>query len=358
MEEHWYDLITGVLTAIAVFGSAANLAVIFMIARNKKLSRPVLVQLWNRQCILIMNVACADFILATFGIFMPLVSSVHRQWIFGDLACSIYAFVTTLVGIASETTLAFLALDRALKICQSNWSLRIPKSGLVIIILWIYSFLVSCPPLFGWGEFVQEGPGISCSVDWQSTSWNSMSYIIFLFTMGFLAQIFVMLISYLRIYFTIHQASSTESNRQRYTVAERAERRVACMLTLMVICYLFAWLPYTTVSIAKVWEALMGNSEKLTELNGIYGYLPALLAKSSITYNPVIYVLFNTQICRKGPNYSSNQVNVGETNKTQIQHVTVHQTDIGLLSNPPSQSVTLQMDPVSAENARQSPTAQ
>ena len=68
------------------------------------------------------------------------------------------------------------------------------------------------------------------------------------------------------------------------------------MLTLMVICYLFAWLPYTTVSIAKVWEALMGNSEKLTELNGIYGYLPALLAKSSITYNPVIYVLFNTQV--------------------------------------------------------------
>ena len=42
----------------------------------------------------------------------------------------------------------------------------------------------------------------------------------------------------------------------------------------------------------------MGNSEKLTELNGIYGYLPALLAKSSITYNPVIYVLFNTQVLK------------------------------------------------------------
>jgi hypothetical protein len=38
MEEHWYDLITGVLTAIAVVGSAANLAVIFMIARNKKVT--------------------------------------------------------------------------------------------------------------------------------------------------------------------------------------------------------------------------------------------------------------------------------------------------------------------------------
>lgn len=36
MEEHWYDLITAVLTAIAVIGSIANLAVIFVIARNRK----------------------------------------------------------------------------------------------------------------------------------------------------------------------------------------------------------------------------------------------------------------------------------------------------------------------------------
>lgn len=63
-------------------------------------------------------------------------------------------------GIVSETTLAFLALDRALKICQSTWSLKIPGTGFVIFILWMYSFVVSSPPMFGWGEFVQEGPGI------------------------------------------------------------------------------------------------------------------------------------------------------------------------------------------------------
>jgi c-opsin len=64
----------------------------------------------------------------------------------------------------------------------------------------------------------------------------------------------------------------------------------------MVICFLFAWLPYTVVSMAKVWEALLDNSTMLTELNSIYGFLPAILAKSSIIYNPVIYVLFNTQV--------------------------------------------------------------
>lgn len=48
---------------------------------------------------LIINVACADFFNATFGILMPLTSSIHRQWIFGDLGCNFYAFVTTVVGI-------------------------------------------------------------------------------------------------------------------------------------------------------------------------------------------------------------------------------------------------------------------
>ncbi|XP_046644555.1 parapinopsin-like [Daphnia pulicaria] len=227
----------------------------------------------------------------------------------------------------------------------------------------MYSFVVSSPPMFGWGEFVQEGPGISCSVNWQSTSWNSLSYILFLFITGFFVQISVMLISYMCIYFAIHQITSIEDrrDRRRFTVAGKAESRVACMLTLMVICYLFAWLPYTVVSMAKVWEALLGNSDMLLNLNNVYGYLPALLAKSSITYNPVIYVLFNTQICRKGANYSSNQVNVGEPNKTgagKNHQVTVQQTNIDLLSNPGSQSVTLQMDAVSTEKKIKSPTVQ
>lgn len=36
MEEHWYNLIAAVLTTIAVIGSSANLAVIIIVARNRK----------------------------------------------------------------------------------------------------------------------------------------------------------------------------------------------------------------------------------------------------------------------------------------------------------------------------------
>lgn len=79
---------------------------------------------------------------------------------------------------------------------------------------------------------------------------------------------------------------------------DRAEGRVGCMLTTMVLCYLIAWLPYAVVAILKVSSTLSGEPFSMLQLNGIYGYLPSLLAKSSIIYNPIIYVLFNTQVER------------------------------------------------------------
>ncbi len=70
------------------------------------------------------------------------------------------------------------------------------------------------------------------------------------------------------------------------------------MLLIMLLCFLIAWIPYAIVALAKVFSAFLGKSSILVELNDIYGYIPALLAKSSITYNPVIYAVFNTQVRR------------------------------------------------------------
>lgn len=54
--------------------------------------------MWNRQSLLIVNVACADLIVATIGIIFPLVSSIYHRWMFSELACYIYAFTMDFVG--------------------------------------------------------------------------------------------------------------------------------------------------------------------------------------------------------------------------------------------------------------------
>lgn len=57
----------------------------------------------------------------------------------------------------------------------------------------------------------------------------------------------------------------------------------------MVGAFLVAWMPYTVVSLL----VLFGGSRFITASAAA---APALLAKSSVIYNPIIYVFMNPQV--------------------------------------------------------------
>nr|QYF06555.1 ciliary opsin [Macrobiotus sp.] len=61
------------------------------------------------------------------------------------------------------------------------------------------------------------------------------------------------------------------------------------MVILMVAAFLFAWMPYAVVSLIVVF----GGDYLITASAAA---APAILAKSSIVYNPVIYVLTNARV--------------------------------------------------------------
>nr|QYF06567.1 ciliary opsin [Macrobiotus sp.] len=61
------------------------------------------------------------------------------------------------------------------------------------------------------------------------------------------------------------------------------------MVILMVAAFLLAWMPYAVVSLIVVF----GGDHLITASAAA---APAILAKSSIVYNPVIYVLTNAKV--------------------------------------------------------------
>ena len=67
----------------------------------------------------------------------------------------------------------------------------------------------------------------------------------------------------------------------------RAELRVVCMVATMIISFLLAWTPYSIVSLMTTFGKSVSPPAAL---------IPALIAKSSTCYNPVIYVGLNTQV--------------------------------------------------------------
>ena len=68
------------------------------------------------------------------------------------------------------------------------------------------------------------------------------------------------------------------------------------MVAVMVIAFLVAWVPYATFAILKIIAAVRGQSSPVANMKSLTAYLPALLAKSSIIYNPIIYAVCNTQV--------------------------------------------------------------
>ncbi|CAD7086887.1 unnamed protein product [Hermetia illucens] len=276
MEPWGYLLAAAVLLLIGLVGFTLNLIVVILMCRH--------IKLWTPMNMILLNLVCSDLSVSIIGNPITLTASIFQGWIFGRTMCKAYGFFMALLGITSITTLTVLAYERYTLITFPVTSQQLTTRGalIAIFLIWLYSLLLTSPPLFGWGAYVNEAANISCSVNWESQTWNATSYIIFLFFFGLVVPVIVITYSYLKIALTIRQTS------KRLGRKSRAERRVATMVAIMIMAFLVAWTPYAIF-------ALISQFGPEGLISPAMGVMPALLAKSSICYNPMIYVGLNTQ---------------------------------------------------------------
>ena len=71
--------------------------------------------------------------------------------------------------------------------------------------------------------------------------------------------------------------------------AEKRETRVTKMVLLMITAFTVCWLPYALVCLYK-----MGGGR----MRPLLSVFPLLFAKSSICWNPVIYIFMNHQVIK------------------------------------------------------------
>nr|CAD7197006.1 unnamed protein product [Timema douglasi] len=118
----------------------------------------------------------------------------------------------------------------------------------------------------------------------QSRTLGATTYIVFLFAMGLVVPVFVISFSYLNIIRTMKQHTSLRMGR-----VTKAESKVAFMVGAMIVSFLVAWTPYAILALLIAF----GDPKIVTPGMAV---VPALIAKSSICYNPLIYVGLNTQV--------------------------------------------------------------
>ncbi|KAJ8976786.1 hypothetical protein NQ317_006731 [Molorchus minor] len=286
------------LCLIGFFGFSLNLCVIIFMWRDERI--------WTPLNILLFNLVISDFSVSIFGNPWTFVSSLSYGWVFGKIVCKAYGFFMSLLGISSITTLTVLAFERYIIVSRPFRHRNLTRRGSIYLILgiWIYSLLLTIPPLLGWGKYINEAANISCSVNWEEQSPNAKSYIIFLFAFGLILPLSVIVFSYAHIINTIKRKT------MKIGQVSKAEGRITYMVFFMIVAFLVAWTPYAIT-------ALLVQFGDRSLVSPAAGVIPAVLAKSSICYNPIIYVVLKSQL-RQGVRNFLGLVNVNNTSACEV----------------------------------------
>ena len=157
--------------------------------------------------VFIINLACADMLLAIIGMPFTLTSSITYDWIFGDTWCKVNGMANSLFCIASILTLAAVSVDRYFAILYPfkymAWITKKVAVGMIFYV-WSHAFFMACLPLTSWSKYTFIRSESICTVQWE----YSITYTLFLFSVCFFVPLGVMMFTYLRIFRTAKKQSN------------------------------------------------------------------------------------------------------------------------------------------------------
>lgn len=237
--------------------------------------------------ILICSLVLFDFLQSVLACLLALDAAVSKHWTAGIHGCRFYGFMRTWLGLASILHHASMTAERCLLSPVRDFRLHFLKLFFMVHIgSYLVPFIVGWLPLVGWSGYDFEGNGHHCAIRWEAIDFNHMSFAIFVFTCFFFTLVLIIIIWGVKTYFAVRlihlkAQESWRGDSPLTTASYRAEvktGKIACMVTTR---FFIAWLPYAVVLLLRVSRQTISLVD--TEI-------PALLAKGSLIYNPIIYV--------------------------------------------------------------------
>uniref|UniRef100_A0A3Q3AT21 Opsin 7, group member a n=1 Tax=Kryptolebias marmoratus TaxID=37003 RepID=A0A3Q3AT21_KRYMA len=248
----------------------------------------------------IINLAVSDLGLTLSLYPLAISSSFYHRWLYGKTVCSIYAFCGMLFGLCSLTTLTLLSMVCFVKVCYPLYGNRFKSfhGQLLIACAWVYALLFACSPLVHWGEYGPEPYGTACCIDWRLSNQHTSvrSYTVALFVFCYILPCCVIVASYTGILLTVQTSRRTmEQHASRQTSKSSIQSIIVKLSVAVCIGFFTAWSPYAVVS---MWAAF-GQVKNIPPLAFA---VPAMFAKSSTVFNPIIYLTlrpnFRRMMCR------------------------------------------------------------
>uniref|UniRef100_A0A914WSE9 G-protein coupled receptors family 1 profile domain-containing protein n=1 Tax=Plectus sambesii TaxID=2011161 RepID=A0A914WSE9_9BILA len=153
---------------------------------------------------------------------MLIASSLKGAWLFGEYGCMFYGFLQGFCALFSILVVAAIAINRAtrLRAIKTSNSTEIIRNS---IFLWIFTFVLSAPPIFGWNRFAIEGLGTSCCFNLHPVDIAARSYIIFILFFGFIFPLFIIFFSYHRVCSILFQSVLFRQQMKVSVISKRSD---------------------------------------------------------------------------------------------------------------------------------------
>ncbi|XP_060773171.1 alpha-1D adrenergic receptor [Neoarius graeffei] len=185
---------------LAVFILAAivgNILVILSVLCNKHLQTVT--------NFFIVNLAIADLLLSVVVLPFSASLEVFGCWVFGRVFCNIWAAVDVLCCTASILSLCVISIDRYIGV---KYCLKYPtimterKAGVILVLVWVSSVVISVGPLLGWKEPPPSDESI-CSIT------EEPGYALFSSLFSFYLPLMVILVMYFRVYIVARRTTKS-----------------------------------------------------------------------------------------------------------------------------------------------------
>ncbi|XP_058469836.1 opsin 8, group member c [Solea solea] len=277
-----------ILSVVLLSVSGNGLVLVICYRRRKKMVGSEL---------LCVNLAVVDFFCCVCFYPLSIMSSFNHAWLGENITCVYYGLGCYIFGLCSMFTVAAISVTRYLKTCNSFFYVWLDGANLRIMcaVIWLVATLWSSFPLFGWGDYVPEPYGLSCTVAWKGyhTSAKDAFYVICSFACFTLVPVLLIVVSQCQTLYKVSRFSDTLSARGISNNLRRTEKRLSVMFFCISLGFVIAWAPYAIVSFLFIFHK--GDWYMAPE-----GFVfPALFAKSSHIYNPFIYFYFNKTFQRE-----------------------------------------------------------
>ncbi|CAL1544445.1 unnamed protein product, partial [Lymnaea stagnalis] len=192
--------------------------------------------------------------------------------------CVAIGYINMLTFTASVQSLAVISVNRYVKICRPSWFVDIYTFRNVFFMcmgVWIFSGLLSVPPLMGWAAYSYLPTASVCFCDWSV----SFSYALFMIFICFCVPCLVMClcnVGILRAYFQSRKALLAFGDKQF---------QLSASLLVVIVIFVISWFPYCVSMFVSVFSPEL-SSRRLDVTSLFLGY-------SNSCVNPIVYGVMN-----------------------------------------------------------------